>query len=126
VKKHLWIDSKIKKVYNLHIIFRKMVDCMDYNLSKPQEAIYYMSRFAEDGIANIAGDVFFNFTVSVEATRKAILNFLDKCDVMHTRIIHVDGKPLQRIVRDYDYINIPVLSFENYDKLMELYKILTK
>ncbi len=88
---------------------------MNYNLSKPQEAIYYMSRFSEDGIANIAGDVFFNFIVSIDDVKEAILDFLNKCDVMHTRIIHIDGKPVQQIFKDYDYNDIPLLKFKNYE-----------
>ena len=89
---------------------------MNYNLSKPQEAIYYLSRFNEDSITNIAGDVFFDFSVSVEAAKEAILDFLNKCDVMHTRIIHIDGKPMQKIWKNYNYSDIPVIRFENYEE----------
>ncbi len=88
---------------------------MYYNLSKPQEAIYYMSKFAESSIGNIAGDVFFHFDVSVDDAREAILDFLNKCDTMHTRIINIDGKPMQQIFRDYEYKNIPIIKFNAYE-----------
>lgn len=88
-------------------------------LSKPQEAIYYMSRFSEDSISNIAGDVFFDFPVSLEEAREAILSFLDKCEIMHTKFVNVNGEPEQKIDRTELYSDIPVCRFNDYNEYEE-------
>ena len=56
-------------------------------LSKPQEAIYYVSRYHRNSITNIAGDIFFKFSITIDEAEKAIKFFLDNCKIMHTKIV---------------------------------------
>lgn len=83
-------------------------------LSKPQENIYYTSMFYENSsVTNISGDVFWDFSVSLENLFEAVHFFLDNCKEMHTRIVLVNNIPMQIIQKDKDYLQIPVLKFES-------------
>ena len=80
-------------------------------LSKPQEAIYYVSRRHENSITNISGDIFFNFLIKIEDAERAIHFFLDNCKIMHTRIVLEDGVPMQIIEQKNTKERIPVIEF---------------
>lgn len=87
-------------------------------LSKPQEAIFYMSRYSSDSISNIAGDIFFDFHVSVAEAKEALSSFLNKCDTMHTRIEIVDGIPMQKIEMPSDDYVIPICKFYSQEEYL--------
>lgn len=88
-----------------------------FNLSEPQKAIYYMSVASEDSTTNVAGDVFFDFEVSVEAARRTAEAFLNSCSIMHTRIFVRDGIPMQKIEEKYIAAeDIEVKEFDNYSQ----------
>ena len=68
-----------------------------FELSEPQKAIYYMSMISEDAVTNIAGDIFFDFDISVAMAKETAVAFLEKCSEMHTKITVRNGVPFQYI-----------------------------
>ena len=83
-------------------------------LSKPQESIYYTAKFFKNsGVHNIAGDAFWKIPVTVKAVMEAIIFILKGFDIFHTRIVEVNGVPMQYIQKDDTDFEVPVLKFNS-------------
>lgn len=91
-----------------------------FNLSEPQKAVYYMAVASENSTTNVAGDVFFDFDVTIDAARETAAAFLNTCSIMHTRIFLCEGTPMQKTEEKHTApIDIEVKEFidnSEYDK----------
>lgn len=85
-------------------------------LSISQSAVFEMSKFGEDSIANIAGDIFFQDQYGINEVADAVNELLKKTDILRSRIFENTDGVFQTII-PYCIENLKVeyfQSIENY------------
>ena len=90
-----------------------------YNLTKPQQLIYDMEKFAGGSIATVCGSIIIKGKKDIKILTKAVNELYRLNDALRIKIIETDGVPYQTIT-EYQEQEINVLRFKDKAELDEL------